>query len=83
MTHSLCFVPSLDVAEIVIWSGREFKREFKSEQAIGELHEIEQPRNFFFHLRAFVQIRRQRFLVVGPSPVMAYRTHAYRPAQTA
>jgi len=54
MTHSFRLVPSLDVAEVIIWPGREFKREFKSEQTVGELHEIEQSRNFFFHLGAFI-----------------------------
>ena len=81
MTHSFCFVPSLDVAQVIFWPGREFKREFESEQTVGELHEIEQPRNFFFHLRASIQIHRQSLLADGSSPAMAYRTRVCRPAQ--
>ena len=43
MTHSLSFIPSLDLAKVVVGSGRQFKREFESKQPIGEFHKIKQP----------------------------------------
>lgn len=39
-THSLSFVPGLDLAEVIVGSGGEFKREFESKQPIREFHEI-------------------------------------------
>ena len=40
MTHSLSFVPSLDLTEVIIRPSGELEREFKSKQSVGELHEI-------------------------------------------
>ena len=54
ITHSLSFIPSLDLAEVIVRPGGQFKRKFKPKQPIGEFHEIEQLRNLFFHLRRHI-----------------------------
>lgn len=50
VTYSFCSIPSLDRAEVVLWSRGKFKAELKAEEPVGVLHEIKQRVNFYLDL---------------------------------
>ena len=81
--YLFCCIPGLDRAEVLLWSRREFKMEFESEDPVDVLHEIEDSGDLVFDLQPKPIIPQKPRKKIKPhTPAQGYKTRAYHPART-